>query len=254
MLIYNNSVVNIKKRNIIFQKQKDDNVTKTSKSFHKNAQSLLSSLQAAAEYNRMLLPLSALSKRNSKLINSKIPNLSQIGPNEYRGEALSSPKNRKFLNKISLCGVKTIIDLRDKFNSKDYPSLCEKFNINYVNIPIDASSVPTRQIVDSLPELFEKINSGNFYIHCAQGLHRTDIALALNYVFNPKSDNPPVLPGHYRNGEFKFEDISRRLNSVKNALTEEDMRKIGLKSEDFDKTFKNRKKELIEYNKKVFNS
>ena len=102
--------------------------------------------------------------------------------------------------------------------------------------------------------MFEAINNGNFYIHCAQGLHRTDIALALNYVFNPEADNPPVLPGHYRNGEFKFEDISRRLNSVKNALTEEDMRKIGLKIEDFDKTFKNRKKELIEYNKKVFNS
>lgn len=254
MLIYNNPVVNIKKRNILFQQQNDNTLTKSTNKLSKKNQTLLSSLQTAAEYNKMLLPLSALSKRNSKLINSKIPNLSQIGPNEYRGEALSSPKNRKFLNKISLCGVKTIIDLRDKFNSKDYPTLCEKFNINYVNIPIDASSVSTRQIVDSLPELFEKINSGNFYIHCAQGLHRTDIALALNYVFNPKSDNPPVLPGHYRNGEFKFEDISRRLNSVKNALTEEDMRKIGLKSEDFDKTFKNRKKELIEYNKKVFNS
>ena len=250
MLIHNNPVINnIKRRNIYFQKQSNDNGNKSNL---KKSQTLLNGLQVVAEYNKVLLPQLKFSNSNKTLMNSKIPNLARIGDNKYRGEALSSPKNRKFLNEISSCGIGTIIDLRDKYNSQDYPDLCKEFNIKYVNIPIDASSVPTRQIIDSLPELFKAIDNGNFYIHCAQGLHRTDIALALNYVFNPNADKPPVLLGHYRNGALKFEDISRRLNSVKNAMTKEDMKKIGIKSEDFDETFRTRKKELVEYNKKVF--
>lgn len=41
------------------------------------------------------------------------------------------------------------------------------------------------QIISSLPLLFELMDKGGFYIACAMGRHRTDIAIALYYVMHP---------------------------------------------------------------------
>ena len=44
---------------------------------------------------------------------------------------------------------------------------------------------------------------------CAMGLHRTDIAIALYYVFHPSvpCENVPEMRGHRKNGQFNYERI-----------------------------------------------
>ncbi len=216
------------------------------------------SLESLDSYNRCIVKrkvnknISFAASNYKGLSVTSIPNYSKTSNGGIRGESLSSRKNRKFLKLLKENGVDTIIDLRDKYSSQAYPELCKKYGFEYFNIPIDSSSVSDRDIIDNLPALFNIINGGNYYIACAQGLHRTDIALSLNYVFNPDAKEPPVLLGHYRSDGLKTEDISRRLNSIKKALTPEDMEKMGW-DDSFEKEFAQRKSNLYSYNRKVFN-
>lgn len=180
----------------------------------------------------------------------EIPNFSVLSRTSARGETLSSPKNRKYLHTLRANGIKNVIDLREKYSSDKYPELCKKNGLIYHNIPIDSSTVKDRTIIDSMPKLFNIINGRSFYIACAQGLHRTDIALALNYVFNPKEKNIPVMRGHVRNNKLKIDDIARRLNSIKKAITPEDLKKIGW-DENFEDEYLKRKKQLFSYNSEL---
>ena len=184
-----------------------------------------------------------------------ITNLQRLPQNSLRGESLSSPKNRVFLPKIKKLGIENVIDLRKQYASDVFPELCKKNGLNYYSIPVDSFSITDEEIISNLPRLFELIDKGNFYIACAQGLHRTDIALSLNYVFNPHSINPPILYGHEREYGLKVDDISRRLHSIKKKLTPEDIRKFGFSdSDNFESVFRNRKAKLYDFNKAYLNS
>ncbi len=176
-----------------------------------------------------------------------ITNYAPVYPNGARGEALSSRKNRRFLKTVKDAGIDTIIDLRDKYTSKAYPNLCKQNKLRYYNIPIDSSDIDDKEIIKSLPLLFRLLNKGNYYIACAQGLHRTDIALSINYIFNPKASDIPVLKGHLRENTLKSDDIIRRINSIKKQLTPSEIKKLGW-GKDFEETFKQRKENLINYN------
>lgn len=179
-----------------------------------------------------------------------IPNFRLIDNNCVRGETLSSRKNKKFLIPVSKNGIKNIIDLRDKFSSQSFEQMCRQNHLNYYHIPIDSSSVNNRKLINSLPKLFNVLEQGNAYVACAQGLHRTDIALAINYLFNPrKQETPPIMYGHFRENSFKFEDIARRVNLIKKELQPEDIKMLKWPSMDaFNDEFATRKKLLIEYN------
>ena len=183
-----------------------------------------------------------------------IPNFAVLPNNSARGESLSSPKNRKYIKFLKNKGIDTIIDLREKYKSESYEQLCKEHGLKYYNIPIDSSSVSDEDVINSLPLLFKLINKGGFYIACAQGLHRTDIALSLNYVFNPKKQDIPVLYGHERSFGLKVDDISRRLNSVKNKISDDKLSELGWENrEKFEHTFTERKNELYSFNKAYIN-
>lgn len=184
------------------------------------------------------------------LENANIPNYSAIHPNGARGETLSSRKNRRHIKTLKEAGINTIIDLRNQYTSETYPKLCKQNNIRYYNIPIDSAEIDDRKIIKKLPLLFKLLNQGNYYIACAQGLHRTDIALSINYVFNPKAKEIPVLKGHLRENTLKTEDIARRLNSIKKALTDKDIKSLGWK-EGFEEAFEERKENLFNYNQSL---
>lgn len=223
-----------------------------------NDSALLSnSLESLDAYNRYILTrniagdVSFVPMYSKTLSLHSIPNYSRTLNQGIRGESLSSKKNRKFLKLLKENGVNKIIDLREKYASQAFPDLCEQYGLEYFNIPVDASSVTDRSIIDNLPTLFDVINDGHYYIACAQGLHRTDIALSIDYVFNPKAKEPPVLIGHFRNGKLKTEDISRRLHSIKKELTDEDLKKLGW-DDSFEDEFKSRKEFLYDYNNKFF--
>ncbi|MCD8024484.1 MAG: hypothetical protein LUE64_03005 [Candidatus Gastranaerophilales bacterium] len=185
-----------------------------------------------------------------KLEELNIPNFAYTCNEGIRGESLSSKRNRKFLKPIKNAGIETVIDLRDGYTSKNYRQMCNDCGLKYYNFPVDSSSVDDRTIIDNMPLMFDAINRGRFYIACAQGLHRTDIALAINYVFNPKAIDVPEMRGHFRDYGFKTDDISRRLNSIHGALTKEDLKKIGW-DDTFEEEFTKRKSELIRQNREI---
>jgi len=181
-----------------------------------------------------------------KLIAFGIPNLKAVKENGtiigVRGESLSG-KNRKYLWAVKKAGIDSIIDLRATDHSRSFKSICEAAGYSYLHFPVDQAHTSDEKIIQNLPLLIETINQGGFYIACAMGLHRTDIALALCWLFNPKAQEPPILHGHHRNGIFRFEDIYRRANSVYRSLTGEDKAAWGW-DEDFNRDFNARKKIL----------
>lgn len=183
-----------------------------------------------------------------KIKGLKIPNLKQIDNKGFRGESLSSNRNAKFLSQIKKNGISQVIDLRTADTTNRYKINCKEHGLTYHHIPIDAQTTSDREILDNLPKLFKLLENGNFYIACAQGKHRTDIALALNYLFNPKhSKTPPEMIGHVKNGKMRCQDIFTRANSLYKEMTPQDKQMLGW-TEKFDKEFKLRKQELVKFN------
>lgn len=182
-----------------------------------------------------------------KLKALNITNYEQVGNLGIRGESLSASRNYKFLPKIKENGINTVIDLRTADYTEKFEKKCKKFGLNYLHIPIDAKTTPAKDIIKNLPKLFKTIEDGNFYIACAQGRHRTDIALAMNYLFNPKTKEIPRMYGHVKNGKMRYEDIFTRANSIMREITPEYKAKLGW-TEEFEQGFKQRKQNLVKFN------
>lgn len=174
------------------------------------------------------------------IINLKIDNLHPTINDGYRGCSLSSKRNRWALPKFFELGITTIIDLRTADHTDRFRDQCKEVGFVYYHFPLDSKNTPTEEVVTFLPELIRVIDCGNFYIACAMGLHRTDIALSLYYLFNPNPEVPiPDLVGHkLENGELRYEDIFRRANAV--------FKSIG--DDSYKAEFADRKKKLIQHN------
>lgn len=210
------------------------------------------SLNALANYNAPVIKKRRRKINWDKISGMRITNLAFVDKKGVRGETLSSKRNRHYLFDLKGCGIENVIDLREKYVNTRYADFCKNAGLQYFNIPIDSSTVSDEEIIENLPLLINLINGGNFYISCAQGLHRTDIALALNYVFNPKSKIPPLMLGHFRGNGLKSEDIIRRINSIAKKASEQDIKKMGWECSDkFQEEFHARKKELVQYNKLI---
>lgn len=201
-------------------------------------------------YNQVNLPF-VINFENLKRLG--IPNLQLTGNHGVRGETLSSSKNYKYLSKLKENGIYTIIDLRTADYTEKFKAKCSKFGLNYFHIPIDEKTTSDREILDSLPIFFEQLAKGNFYIACAQGRHRTDIALALNYLFNPTASIVPIMYGHIKSGKFRCQDIFTRANSLYKSMTIDDKAKFGW-TEQFEKNFSTRKKALKAFNEQYSHS
>ena len=184
-----------------------------------------------------------------------IPELRFITENStvigVRGRTLSAPKRRWVLPKMKAAGIETIIDLRAGDHSDNYPVVCEEVGLEYFHFPIDRSRTPDAIIIAKLPDFIRIISNGGFYISCALGLHRTDIALSLYYLFNPKAQEPPVLYGQIKeDGTLKYDDIFQRVGSVYHYLTEDDKDRLGW-DDSINTEFVKRKKNLLEQQKRL---
>lgn len=181
------------------------------------------------------------------LLNTGIENIDTVFGG-VRGTTLSSRHNLRHWQAIAQSGVKTVVELRDGDHSDRLCSLCEQNNIRYFAFPIDSHTVSNEVIAPKLQQLFEIIDSGDFYIACAMGLHRTDMALSIYWMFHGADLNlqPPYLKGHFPmlDSGRKCVDpakIFRRLNSLYEYLNENRLIDIPDKA-----TFTMRRKELIE--------
>lgn len=184
-----------------------------------------------------------------KLSHLPITDLAPVYNNGVRGRTLSASSNNWLLPKIKEAGITTIIDLRTADHTDRFDHKVTSTGLEYKHIAIDSKNTDSREIIDSLPSFFEWLDKGNFYIACAMGLHRTDIALSIYYTFHPSIplENVPELRGHRKDGKLRCDDIARRLNSIMQSLTLEDLHKMDL-PEDYEKEFIRRKKKLFEIN------
>ena len=167
----------------------------------------------------------------------------------FRGRTLSAKKRRWLLEKMKKNGIDTIIDIRAEDQSDDFPSACQKAELKYFHFPIDKSRTPDKDIIEKLSTFIETINNGRFYISCALGLHRTDIALSIYYIFNPNTQEPPVLYGHIVDGNLKYDDIFQRVGSIYRSLKKMGKNPLGW-DDSFEQEYNKRKKSLLEYQKK----
>lgn len=191
-------------------------------------------------YEMIKLPLDKTAA--SKLC---IPNIRIMSNNSMRGETLSSKGNRWAIKAIKKYGIESVIDLREKYTSSTYKDLCLKEGLKYYSFPIDSHEVPDEKIIQNFPLMFNVLNQGRYYIACAQGLHRTDIALALNYVFNPNAKEIPVMAGHYQD-KMEIDDIKRRINSISKKIKDADLENLGW-DENAREIILKRKAELVNY-------
>ena len=94
-----------------------------------------------------------------------------------RGKTMSSRSQGYAWPIIREAGVHTIIDLRDDGMNLRMKNLCEEYCMEYFYYPTDNRADVIECMVKLFPEFCKRIDRGDFYIACAMGLHRTDIAL-----------------------------------------------------------------------------
>lgn len=179
-----------------------------------------------------------------------IVDLAPVYDKGVRGRTMSGRGNNWLLAKVRDTGIRTIIDLRTADHTDRYDRNVTEAGLEYHNIPVDSRNTDVHQIIASLPKLFELMDRGNFYMACAMGRHRTDIAIALYYVFHPSvpSEEVPEMRGHRENGRFRCEDIAARLNSIMRNMTPEGLATLGLPP-GYEKECRRRKQRLFALNR-----
>lgn len=178
-----------------------------------------------------------------------IVDLAPVYGNGVRGRTMSSSSSSWLLPRVHEAGVDTVIDLRTADYTDKFEHKVRAAGMEYHHFAFDSKTTDARDIISGLPHLFNLLDKGGFYIACAMGLHRTDIALAVYYTFHPSVPyaNVPELRGHRKEGNLRKDDIACRLNSIMRALTPEDKKALGL-PDNYEVEFNRRKKRLFAVN------
>ena len=156
-----------------------------------------------------------------RIIKTEIPDIAPVYGG-VRGRTMSSRHQSYAWPALKEAGVKTIIDLREMDKSDRLPHLCQYHGLKYFHYPLDNHSRTIAQMVELFPQFCEQIDKGDFYIACAMGLHRTDIALCTYWVFYAadKGIAPPPICGYRKDKGLTTNKIMRLLNAVYKYMTE----------------------------------
>lgn len=156
-----------------------------------------------------------------KLMTLDIPDLAPVYGG-VRGRTLSSPRQKFAWPTVKECGIRTIIDLRADGINTHLSALCEKFGMEYFYYPVDKKTSFIEHTVRKFPQLCEKIDAGNFYIACAKGVHRTDIALCCYWIFYgaDKGLPAPEIRGYRMADGHDVDKIMRVVNAFYRYVTE----------------------------------
>ena len=159
----------------------------------------------------------------SRLQQTRIPDLAPVYGGA-RGRPMSSRHQVYAWRALVEAGVTTIIDLREKDHTDRLPALCEEYGMQYFHYPVDTSAEDIAQMVTLFPNLCQHIDAGNFYIACAMGLHRTDIALCAYWLFYGADQGvePPQIHGYRQEDGHRIDKIMRILNAMYDAFMERD--------------------------------
>ena len=180
-----------------------------------------------------------------RIIDTQIPDIAPVYGG-VRGRTMSSKHQSYAWDAIVEAGVKTIIDLRDADSSSKLPYLCGVHGIEYFHYPVDNQAGCIESMVKFMPEFCKYIDKGDFYIACAMGLHRTDIALCTYWVFYGADRGilPPPIRGYRKEDGHNTNKIMRVLNAMYQFMTERD----GVEPMPIE-VFKARKKIITEMSK-----
>lgn len=148
-----------------------------------------------------------------KILSTGIPDLAPVYGG-FRGRTLSSTKQLHAWKTMMEAGINQVIDLRADYTSDFYYELCRKSGIAYFHYSVSYEEV--EQMARLFPEFCRLIDNGRFYIACAMGLHRTDIALCTYWVFYAadKGIVPPAIRGYRRVDGHTTSKIMRILNAL----------------------------------------
>lgn len=143
--------------------------------------------------------------------------ISDISPayDGVRGRTMSS-QNQFLWQRIKEAGVRTIIDLREGGSATHIVDRCNQYGMDYFHYPIDNRIETIGKMIQLFPEFCQRIDEGDFYISCAMGLHRTDIALCCYWVFYGADNGiePPVIRGYRKEDGHNTSKIMRVLNAM----------------------------------------
>ena len=156
-----------------------------------------------------------------RIIQTNIPDIAPVYGG-VKGRTMSSRHQSYAWPALVEAGVKRVIDLRDVDSSNKLPFLCEKFGMEYFHYPVNNHAKQVESMVRLMPKFCEMIDKGEFYIACAMGLHRTDIALCTYWVFYAadKGIAPPPIRGYRQEEGHDTNKIMFVLNSIYKYMTE----------------------------------
>ncbi|MBQ6693759.1 MAG: hypothetical protein IJN24_02655 [Bacteroidaceae bacterium] len=157
----------------------------------------------------------------NRILATGIPDIAPVYGG-VRGRTMSSRHQSYAWPIISDAGIHTIIDLREESLQSTMQEKCKQFGMRYFYYPVDNKCEHVESMVRLLPELCRHIDEGNFYIACAMGLHRTDIALCIYWVFYAadKGIMPPLMRGYNEASGHNSSKIMRVLNGIYSYMTE----------------------------------
>lgn len=157
----------------------------------------------------------------ARIQQTRIPDLAPVYGGA-RGRTMSSRHQAYAWRALQEAGVTTIIDLREQDKTERLPALCKEYGMRYFHYPVDTAAQTIAQMVELFPQLCQLIDAGNFYIACAMGLHRTDIALNAYWLFYAveKGLQPPVIRGYRQEDGHSLDKLNRVLNALYAAFTE----------------------------------
>lgn len=158
-----------------------------------------------------------------RILATGIPDLAQVYGG-FRGRTLSSTRQLHAWNTMIDSGIMQVIDLRADYSSDFYSELCQRSGISYFKYPVAYEDVWIAKMVEMFPEFCKLIDNGRFYIACAMGLHRTDIALCTYWVFYAadKGIAPPTICGYRKDKGLTTNKIMRVLNAFYKYRTEKE--------------------------------
>lgn len=157
----------------------------------------------------------------ARLEQTRIPDLAPVYGGA-RGRTMSSRHQAYAWRALQEAGVTTIIDLREKDKTERLPALCEEYGMLYFHYPVDTSAEAIAQMAELFPQFCQLIDAGDFYIACAMGLHRTDIALNAYWLFHAADQGlqPPEIRGYRPEDGHTLDKLNRVLNALYAAFTE----------------------------------
>lgn len=184
--------------------------------------------------------------QTDKILSLNIPDI-HPAYGGVRGRTMSSRGQGYAWPVIKEAGVHTIIDLRNDGANQRMMNLCEEYGMEYFYYPVDSRADMIESMVELFTEFCERIDRGGFYIACAMGLHRTDIALSTYWVFYgaDRGIEPPMLRGYLKETGHDTSKILRVLNAFYDKLTEKQGKEPMSAQE-----FKRRKQVINEQNRK----